>query len=352
MAQFLRLRTTQFARKKSHNFKDTTFFFDLKLENKNTFMGNYYNAANLTLYRPLNTSTYPVGSGNYRDFYQGTSVDSDTYPGFYQGHSKNTHLPAEVRQFVWNGSDAVLEVKLETEYMLKIAWWKTNRHYFIYNPFVRVNRFDLKVMDDGTLLTSASPEERGGFRVRLMIILYFAFVLVIWNGSDEVFQVKLEMMYRLKIGWWKTKGHYFGYSLFVRVNRFGPKVVDDGTLLTSTSSEEHGGFHARDTTFFFDLKLENKNPFMGIYYDAVNLTLYRPLNMTTYPVGSGNYPDFYPGTPVGSGTYLGFYQGHSKNTHLQVEVRRFFWNGSDGVFQVKLETEYKLKIGWWKTKRH
>lgn len=137
---------------KSHNFTNTTntaIFFDLNLHNENDDKGIYYDALTLTLYQPPNLTT-PVGSS--------------TYPGFYQGHSTNTHLPVEARELalteaVWNGSGAVFRVKLEMTVRFKIVWWKSKRHHLVVTADVKVNGFGRKVEKKGIRLTSAAPKD-------------------------------------------------------------------------------------------------------------------------------------------------------------------------------------------------
>ncbi|KAL5730940.1 hypothetical protein ACHQM5_003716 [Ranunculus cassubicifolius] len=103
----------------------------------------------------------------------------------------------------------------------------------------------------------------------------------------------------------------------------------------------------RNTTIFFDLKLNNKdNKDKGVHYDVLNLTFYYGHNLSF---------------PVANLTIDGFYQGFKKKTHRKMSVqpvgvpwevaRREVENGTT-VFRVDLKTKVRYKIIFWRTKRH
>ncbi|GAB2284650.1 hypothetical protein Dimus_019102 [Dionaea muscipula] len=113
---------------------NNTIYFDLKLSNKNNDVGVYYDFLNLTFYYYYyshnRSSRAPVISWNVG------------FPGFYQGHHKNTHrkgtLEAKGMMMMmdnWvavaaaaaNGS-ASLRAELATTLRYKIMFWRTRRH--------------------------------------------------------------------------------------------------------------------------------------------------------------------------------------------------------------------------------
>uniref|UniRef100_A0A5B6YRC5 Late embryogenesis abundant protein LEA-2 subgroup domain-containing protein n=1 Tax=Davidia involucrata TaxID=16924 RepID=A0A5B6YRC5_DAVIN len=100
-----------------------------------------------------------------------------------------------------------------------------------------------------------------------------------------------------------------------------------------------------NTTISFDLKLDNENKDKGIYYDALNLTLYYGPNQS--------HPN-----PIGNATFIAFYQGHKKNTHRKKSVETYGvvpWEAASNgtaVFRVDLATAVRFKIIAWKTKKH
>lgn len=100
--------------------------------------------------------------------------------------------------------------------------------------------------------------------------------------------------------------------------------------------------NSSNTSIYFDLKLDNKNKDMGIYYDALNITFHLGTN---------------PGRLVGNRTVPSFYQGHKKHTRRKYVVEIYgglteVFNGSNPVFRVDLATKVRFKIVEFKTKRH
>ncbi|XP_030542811.1 protein NDR1-like [Rhodamnia argentea] len=99
-----------------------------------------------------------------------------------------------------------------------------------------------------------------------------------------------------------------------------------------------------NTTIFMDVKLSNGNNDKGIYYDAVNLTVYY--------YGDANRTKWLRTIP-------GFKQGHQKTAKKNASVETFGVNWTDvvaknesAVFRVDLATAVRFKIIFWKTKRH
>ncbi|XP_058072686.1 protein NDR1-like [Magnolia sinica] len=102
-----------------------------------------------------------------------------------------------------------------------------------------------------------------------------------------------------------------------------------------------------NTTVAFHLKLRNENKDKGVYYDALNITLYYG-------------PDH---SVVGNLTLDSFYQGHKKTAHRMESMKakgRAFWENAtravsernSTVFRVGLWTAVRYKIYGIKTKRH
>ncbi|XP_058071050.1 protein NDR1-like [Magnolia sinica] len=102
-----------------------------------------------------------------------------------------------------------------------------------------------------------------------------------------------------------------------------------------------------NTTVAFHLKLRNENKDKGVYYDALNITLYYGPNHSV----------------VGNLTLDSFYQGHKKTAHrmegLKAKGRAFWENATKAVseqnstvFRVGLWTAVRYKILGIKTKRH
>lgn len=100
-----------------------------------------------------------------------------------------------------------------------------------------------------------------------------------------------------------------------------------------------------NTTIYLHLKLANGNKDKGIYYDALNITLYYGQNRSL---------------PIGNVTVKGFYQGHKKKANRRegVQTNRFPWDtatkkASNGTvfFRVDLQTAVRFKTIFWKTKR-
>ncbi|KAF9588069.1 hypothetical protein IFM89_007310 [Coptis chinensis] len=97
----------------------------------------------------------------------------------------------------------------------------------------------------------------------------------------------------------------------------------------------------------FTLKLNNKaNKDKGVYYDALNVTLYHTQNLSN---------------PVANVTIIPFYQGFKKHTSRKINVtasKAMPWSTalnevSNGtVFRVDLKTKLRYKIILFKTKRH
>ncbi|XP_077242180.1 protein NDR1-like [Tasmannia lanceolata] len=100
----------------------------------------------------------------------------------------------------------------------------------------------------------------------------------------------------------------------------------------------------QNTTIAFDLKLKNNNKQEGVYYDALNITIYYGQNRTS----------------IGNVSIPGFYQGFQKTAHRNEEAVKAdgesFWRvvlkDSGPVFRVGLETKVRYKIYYQKTKRH
>ncbi|OVA11158.1 Late embryogenesis abundant protein [Macleaya cordata] len=102
----------------------------------------------------------------------------------------------------------------------------------------------------------------------------------------------------------------------------------------------------RNTTISFDLRLKNENKDKGIYYDALDITLYYGHNLSS---------------PIGNVSISGFYQGHKKKAHRVETVQTVGvpWetakqevsNGTT-IFRVDLATAVRYKIMAWKTGRH
>lgn len=100
-----------------------------------------------------------------------------------------------------------------------------------------------------------------------------------------------------------------------------------------------------NTTIYLHVKLDNGNKDKGIYYDALNITLYYGQNRSL---------------PIGNVTVKGFRQGRKKKAHRReaVQTNRVPWDtatrkASNGtaVFRVDLQTAVRFRIIFWKTKR-
>ncbi|GAV60667.1 hypothetical protein CFOL_v3_04196, partial [Cephalotus follicularis] len=102
----------------------------------------------------------------------------------------------------------------------------------------------------------------------------------------------------------------------------------------------------KNTTLYFQLKLDNQNKDKGIYYDNINLTFVDKTN--------GSHL-------IGNTTINGFYQGYGKKAKKQGNVttygvdreavfRAVSANGL-AVFGVDLVTSVRFKIIFWKTGR-
>ncbi|XP_047340450.1 protein NDR1-like [Impatiens glandulifera] len=103
----------------------------------------------------------------------------------------------------------------------------------------------------------------------------------------------------------------------------------------------------KNTTLFFQIKLDNKNKDKGVYYDALNLTIYYRSNQTL---------------PIANATLPAFHRGPNKKHYWSQlittygipwdEAIRSASNTSGAVFRVGLETAVRFKISFFKTKRH
>ncbi|OAY55046.1 protein NDR1 [Manihot esculenta] len=102
----------------------------------------------------------------------------------------------------------------------------------------------------------------------------------------------------------------------------------------------------KNTSLFFELRLENTNKDKGVYYDPINVTFFDNPNKNH---------------SIGNFTIQKFYQGHKKKatkggdfnaSGLDVEaISRAISNGS-AIFRVDIATAVRYKIMAWKTKRH
>ncbi|KAF8414083.1 hypothetical protein HHK36_002082 [Tetracentron sinense] len=102
----------------------------------------------------------------------------------------------------------------------------------------------------------------------------------------------------------------------------------------------------RNTTISIHLKLSNGNKNSGIYYDALNISLFYGRNRS---VAVGNF------------SINGFYQGHKKNAHRieNVKTEGVPWesalkelSNATVIFRLDLATAVRYKIMASKTKRH
>ncbi|KAF8414084.1 hypothetical protein HHK36_002083 [Tetracentron sinense] len=102
---------------------------------------------------------------------------------------------------------------------------------------------------------------------------------------------------------------------------------------------------SRNTTIAFDLKMENRCKYKGIYYDAINVSLYYGQSRSIF---------------VGNVSIPGFYQGHDNKAHRKESVKSegVPWktalrsNGSKAVFRVDLGMVVRYKIMASKSKLH
>ncbi|PIA31904.1 hypothetical protein AQUCO_04700042v1 [Aquilegia coerulea] len=99
-----------------------------------------------------------------------------------------------------------------------------------------------------------------------------------------------------------------------------------------------------NTTISFDFKLNNPNKDKGIYYNALNLTIYYSHNFSLLPVANYTIPRFY--------------QGFKKKAHRKQTVPTVGLPLDDAiredlkVFRVDVKTAVRYKIIFWKTKHH
>ncbi|XP_042518581.1 protein NDR1-like [Macadamia integrifolia] len=100
------------------------------------------------------------------------------------------------------------------------------------------------------------------------------------------------------------------------------------------------------TTVAIDFRIQNSNKYEGVYYDALNITLYYSPNLSF---------------PVGNASIFGFYQRHKKKAVKEVTLHevKIPWgaaartvssNGTVG-FRVDLATAVRYKVFGWKTGR-
>ncbi|KAJ4976120.1 hypothetical protein NE237_001226 [Protea cynaroides] len=101
------------------------------------------------------------------------------------------------------------------------------------------------------------------------------------------------------------------------------------------------------TTVAIDFRIENTNNEKGVYYDALNVTLYYAPNLSS---------------PVGKASISEFYQGYKKKAikHATFQDLKIPWGAAMKTvslnktvgFRVDLATEVRYKIFRWKTGRH
>ncbi|XAR67483.1 hypothetical protein NMG60_11002257 [Bertholletia excelsa] len=139
----------------------------------------------------------------------------------------------------------------------------------------------------------------------------------------------------------KGKGSFCGslltlgfsiFSIWLIFHKSKKPVCSIQTFRVEKTAGSSGG----NANISFDLKLDNEDWSRGIYYDALNITLFAN---RTLPVGSCSFP--------------GFYQGHGKATNRRATVVTGVSGLPNGVFRLDLATavRYKMTYGWKTSKR-
>ncbi|XP_026460651.1 protein NDR1-like [Papaver somniferum] len=109
-----------------------------------------------------------------------------------------------------------------------------------------------------------------------------------------------------------------------------------------------------NATISFEAKLKNENKEKGIYYDALNLTLfyYYEKNLSFLPIGNLLLPPFYQGREK-TATRRNSTQIHGVPwDYARMKASEGNKSKAPALFRVNLETKVRYKSLLWKSKRH
>lgn len=148
---------------------NNTIYYNLKLKNRNTDKGVYYDTINLNFYYKPNE-------------YTSLAIGNSTFTPFYQGKYKSTHRvgniePRGVRWGNATASTVMFRVELVTAVRYKQPLWKSKRHHLVVGADLSVN--DEGSLGNGVRLRSNAQRNRKN-RFQLVGLLGILFLVYSW----------------------------------------------------------------------------------------------------------------------------------------------------------------------------